>query len=202
MRSIGKGAIILAALSIVVAGVALGSKPSPPTILEAVKGYSDWKKANASPVRLTTSFDLLCRGITPEEHQSHQKANPHFERFITVYVNKLGEQAMMKGGTFPVGSVVVKEKREKEKGPVVLSTVMIKREDGYNPTCGDWEFGALNADATKTDGEGKLESCMKCHAEQSKNDYTFKTYIGAKSWSSPSGYQPLKFGRPPSSPKS
>lgn len=197
MRWIGKGAIILVAVSVAIAGIAIGSKPTVPTILEAVKGYGKWKKANTQPVRLTTGFDALCRGITPEEHQSHQKVNPHFERFITVYVNKLGEQAMMKGGTFPVGSVVMKEKREKQNGPVVLSTVMIKREKGYNPTCGDWEFAALNADATKTDGEGKLESCMKCHIEQKKNDFVFKTYVGATSWQARSGYQPLKFGGHP-----
>ena len=201
MNSFGKIGLLAGCASIAVAGAAGYWKKSEPTTLELVNGYRSWKKANPKPVRLMTSFDLLCRGISQQELDEQRGKTPHFDRHITVYVNKIGETAMMKGGAFPVGSVIVKEKSnsatplETWDGRVVLSTVMVKREKGYNPTCGDWQFAAMNADATKTDGDGKLESCMKCHMELAKKDFVFRTYIGRMETWPASGYQPKGWGK-------
>jgi hypothetical protein len=201
MRSSGKVGLLVLCAAIAFAGIASGTQQKGPTALDFVKGYKKWKKANPKPVRLMTSFDLLCRGISQKELSEQRGKTPHFDRHITVYVNTVGEKAMMKGGAFPVGSVIVKEKSnsaaplEAWDGRVVLSTVMIKREAGYNPACGDWQFAAINADATKTDGDGKLESCMKCHKEQAKKDYVFRTYINVKDTWPASGYQPMGWGK-------
>lgn len=181
--------VVTAGLAIAGVRVSL-TKKAEPDVLSLVKGYQKWTKANPKPVRLGTSLDMLCRGIMPDEMQNLRDKNPHFSRQITVYTNKIGEEAMAKGGTFPEGSVIVKEKSNSYAGVtsgVVMSTVMIKREKGYNPACGDWEFAAINAATTKTNGVGKLENCMKCHAEKSKDDYVFRTYIGAKDFD-PSGW--------------
>ena len=76
---------------------------------------------------------------------------------------------------FPVGSVVVKQKmRSADSKSVELSTVMVKRESGYNPENGDWEYAVINAEVTKTESEGKIEHCQKCHAENKQNDYVFR----------------------------
>jgi hypothetical protein len=53
---------------------------------------------------------------------------------------------------------------------------MIKREKGYNPECGDWEFFTLTADATKMTARGRLQSCMDCHVEYSESDFVTKKY--------------------------
>lgn len=193
MISVGKGVLLVATAGLAIAGVRVSlTKKAEPDVLSLIKGYRSWTKANAKPVRLATSLDALCRGIMPDEMDKLRTKNPHFSRMITVYTNKIGEEAMAKGGTFPEGSVIVKEKSNSYAGEtsgVVMSTVMIKRKKGYNPACGDWEFAAVDAAATKTNGVGKLENCMKCHAEKSKNNYVFRTYIGAKDFD-PSGWQP------------
>ena len=180
---------LVVAGSVAVFGVAVNQNQRLST-LEQVAGFHNWTKANPTPIRLATSLDMLCRGVSAEERASYQKTAIHFDRYMTVYVNPVGEKAMVKGGIFPIGSIIVKEKRETKTGPIVLSTVMIKREKGYNPACGDWEFAALNADATKTDGDGKLESCMKCHKDQAKKDFVYRTYVRAREFGSSSGYDP------------
>jgi hypothetical protein len=191
MVSLGKAALLTTCVATAVGGIAFTRKPEPMTTLDLVKDFHSWKKANPEPVRLFSSFDTLCRGISPQEIKAHESKDPHFQRVITVYVNKPGEKAMMNGGKFPIGSIVVKEKSNEVNKKVVLSTVMIKREKGYNPTCGDWQFAALNADATKTDGDGKLESCMKCHQDQAKRDFVYRTYVGQKGRAGVSGYDPF-----------
>ena len=191
MPWLGKALFLGGAVGIAVISIAV-RQDKPPTTLELVKDYANWTKANVVPIRLSTSLDMLCRGISNDERKGYQKTAIHFDRYMTVYVNPTGEKAMQKGGVFPVGSIIVKEKRDSKTGPVVLSTVMIKREKGYNPACGDWQFAALNSDATKTDGDGKLDSCMKCHKDQSKKDFVYRTYVGAREFGSSSGYDPGK----------
>lgn len=199
MTSTAKGLLILAALTTAVTGIALGTRKHEPTTLELVNDYKKWKKANPKPVLLSTSLDLLCRGVMPEEREYYQKESPHFDRYITVYVNPIGENSMMNGGAFPVGSIIVKEKEAgitmlKPDGPVLLNTVMIKREKGYNPECGDWQFAAIDGFTAKLNGDGKLESCMFCHKDQARKDFVYRTYIGANERWSPSGYNPTGWG--------
>jgi hypothetical protein len=182
MKVVGKLMFVAACGGTAITGIAVSTKPKAHTILESVKGYRTWDKANPKPVRLSTILDGLCRGVMPEEHEFYEKQNPHFDRYLTVFVNDIGKDAMMKGGTFPVGSVIVKEKQhgtitEKPNGKPIMSTVMVKREKGYNPTCGDWEFAALDATGTKTNGEGKM-------------DFVYRTYVGIKGDWNPSGYNP------------
>jgi hypothetical protein len=177
MVSFGKSVLLVACGTLAVAGVATGGGP---TTLELVKGFHGWKKANPKPVRLSSQLDLLCAPPSVAMIQAEQKKNPHLQRVISVYVNKIGEKAMEKGGTFPVGSVIVKEKTDEGTKVPVLSTVMIKRERGYNPKCGDWQFAAIDAFTTKVTMDGRVKSCMFCHVDQAKKDFVFKTYIGAK----------------------
>ena len=189
MTSVGKGAILVTSMVLAVAGSAVGFGKSEATTLESIKGFHGWKKANPTPVRLASKFDLLCAPASLAMVQAEQKKNPHFQRVITVYANKIGEKAMMMGGTFPVGSIIVKEKLDEHSMMPVLSTVMIKRKKGYNPKCGDWQFASTDAYATKVTADGKLESCMNCHKEQANKDFVFKTYVGAKGRVGASGYK-------------
>lgn len=145
-----------------------------------VRAFHGWTRVNPKPVALAYWVDLLCVGSTPEQ-AARSASNPHRQKTITVWVNPAGEQAMLKGGTFPVGSAIVKEKRVGEKGPVELSTVMLKRAKGFNPECGDWEFAVLDASGSKVTERGKLATCMSCHTEQAKLDYVFKGYVPGES---------------------
>ncbi len=83
---------------------------------------------------------------------------------------------MMKGGTFPNGSILVKEKQLEGQSSRDMATVMIKRSPGYNPKGGDWEYAVLDKAGT-IESRGKLANCMGCHADQAKSDYVFRSYL-------------------------
>jgi Cytochrome P460 len=59
-------------------------------------------------------------------------------------------------------------------------TAMVKREAGFNPESGDWEFFVVNGAGTRVQASGRLENCMACHAGQKDSDYTFRTYLPAR----------------------
>ena len=137
--------------------------------------FHRWTKLNPEPALLDSYVDELCGPGPKAIHQ--REVDPHAKTFITVWVNGTGREAMLNGKNLPVGTVIVKEKLATEKGPVTLSTAMIKREKGYSPTCGDWEFAVLDAQGSMVTKRGRLETCMMCHAEHKRNDHTFRFYL-------------------------
>ena len=78
---------------------------------EVLVSYAKWTRVNPSPIAISSRLDLLCRSLTPEEISLYRQ-DPHRTKFITVYVNPVGREAMMHQAKpkFPVGSVIVKEK--------------------------------------------------------------------------------------------
>jgi hypothetical protein len=84
-----------------------------------------------------------------------------------VFVNQVGERAMLhqKKPAFPQGSLIVKEKLpDPHSGAPELLTVMRKRERGYNPAGGDWEYLVLDGAGRQVQAQGKLQNCQSCHA--------------------------------------
>jgi hypothetical protein len=54
---------------------------------------------------------------------------------------------------------------------------MRKRESGYNPRVGDWEFSVVGADGKELQATGKLENCQGCHLGKSESDFVFRPYV-------------------------
>lgn len=57
-----------------------------------------------------------------------------------------------------------------------LYTGMLKREKGFNPACGDWEFFTMSGDAQAVTARGRIESCMDCHKRYPQSDFVTKRY--------------------------
>lgn len=129
--------------------------------------------------------------------------NPHVPRLFKIYVNPVGKAAFVSTNrkAFPVGSIIVKEKyvaparggtawgfRKLPKGakPELL-TVMIKREKGFDPANGDWEYQVASGDAKKSNTKG-LEHCAKCHHSLADQDYVFERHSGISSEAFNRGY--------------
>ena len=56
---------------------------------------------------------------------------------------------------FPQGSMIVKEKlSSREDQTPELLTAMVKREEGYNPGSGDWEYLVLDGSVSKIEKRG------------------------------------------------
>ena len=92
-----------------------------------------------------------------------------------VFVNELASKSIKtQSKPFPEGSIIVREKPSKsgDKDPEVLA-VMIKRESGFNPDGGDWQFLLINGPRTKVKLNQKTGQCLDCHSTQAKTDYVY-----------------------------
>lgn len=157
--------------------------PEQPAQVKEIQGYRDWTKVNPQPVPIVSRqvSNLCSMQVNLKDNTIYDaESSPHANRLITVYVNELGRRAMLTElkPTFAVGSVIVKEKLspQKQDEPELL-TVMIKREPGFNPEVGDWEFMATNGAGTEVGMRGKLESCQVCHVPLKKTDFVSRVYL-------------------------
>ena len=139
-----------------------------------IAGYKQWTRVNPDPLMVSAQAAQLCAFAL-------QAAGPHGpDKFITVYVNDIGRHAMMeeKEPHFPQGSVIVKEKLTTSQSTTPeLLTVMIKRERGYNPESGDWEYMVVDGTGKNVQARGKLENCQTCHLMDKDTDYVSRKYL-------------------------
>lgn|SRR5687767_4702087 len=146
-----------------------------------LKDTKVWNKVNAEPYRISVAVDLLCGMPNAKAYEPYRKENPHAASFITVYVNNTGRDAMFakEVQTFPQGSMIVKEKigtRFEGSKPLVY-TIMRKREPGFNPDLGDWEFAVVGPNGKDIQGRGKLANCQSCHKPKRDSDFVFRSYV-------------------------
>ncbi len=183
-------AVVALIAALVPAGVTLRAaafgqreqKPGGAPPLSDVANYRKWTCANPEPTKMQSRFALLCIGPTADQI-ARERRNPHVEKWARVYVNDKGAKPFLKevNPTFPVGTIVVKEKLPAENAakPELL-TVMVKREKGYDPKFGDWEYAVLGGDARTVQARGRLNHCRECHAERARNGYLFRWYRQVK----------------------
>ncbi len=100
----------------------------------------------------------------------------HTSSFGFAYANDIGRGSMLskKAVTFPMGSIIVREKllTPSAPSPEVL-VVMIKREKNFNPRANDWEFLTVSGDMKKIEKREKEGKCRQCHASEAKHDFVF-----------------------------
>lgn len=138
------------------------------------------------PFEMDLAIASLCRAPLPKETP---EINPHLNHYVHVYVTPGGEQKIRtNAGTYPTGTLIIKEKfpgmlqvrklkDDAKSAAPELFTAMLKREAGYHPDCGDWEFLVFSGDLTSIIARGKLESCVDCHQAYDKTDYVVRNYI-------------------------
>lgn len=140
--------------------------------LRVLSKYRTWTLVNPGPVKMEPAVAQLCAAVIRE--------NPHRDKFISVYVNEIGKRAMMTQlhPEFPKGSMIVKEKLgSKDSQSPELLTAMIKREKGYNPESGDWEYLVLDGTASNLTKRGRLINCSGCHFAYETTDYVTRLYL-------------------------
>ena len=145
----------------------------PDDVKNGLSSYMHWEKANERLAPMDPAVAILCSAPAPRAPN-----DPHAKYYVSVFVNKTGIDAMKKEvpGPFPIGSMIVKQKLRDKKSQPELLTMMVKREVGYNPKVGDWEFVVASGDGNVVFGRGKLEQCQGCHASMAKQDYVYRTY--------------------------
>lgn len=153
-------------------------------LIQFVQQRTNAVRITKVPYQMEQFVMIRCIGPSPEEIRVTQKekslgiSDPHIKKFVHVYVSLSGEFAMRtRDGVFPEGAIVLKEKFSDATGTnTELFTGMIKREPGYNPECGDWEFFTLPGDASRISERGKIQNCMDCHVEYKDQDFVTKSY--------------------------
>ena len=165
--------------------------PADKSLLTFAQQRTNAVRITDRPMRMSPISAAACY-IPPTQLRVCQKqqANPAFPKdphvakdysvakYIHVFVSPQGASAMLTNfAVFPRGTIVLKEKFDDPEGKhTELFTGMIKREAGYNPDCGDWEFFTLSANAKKITARGKIESCITCHREFPESDFVTKDY--------------------------
>jgi hypothetical protein len=137
------------------------------------------------PVALELILD--CASASPDKIQQQKELEkqygPHAKAFIVVRVNPTGLAQFQAGQPVPVGTVVIKEKHlDYAPGtPPSAVAAMIKREPGYDPEHGDWEYAyeQLKPENERKLERGKMESCIECHKGTKSTDYLFRPYLKA-----------------------
>lgn len=152
--------------------------PQPSIDVSDLNNRTKWYKVNQVPYSISQQVNELC--AAPNRIATRQSKNPHDRKAITVYVNKIGTEAMMsaKSMLFPTGAVIVKKKidRRSRDEAGLLYTVMIKQQLDFNPKVGGWEFAVVSGNPPQLQSRGDLASCMECHIQQKQADYVFRTY--------------------------
>jgi hypothetical protein len=156
------------------------ASPAAPRLSEvSVKGYRQWTRVNSQPHWVFSELAALCRALTPQE-QAALDRDPHRDKFVVVYVNEVARQAMLhqKSPRFPPGSLIVKEKLAAlDSTTPELLTVMHKRQNGYNPQGGSWEYLVLDGTGTRVQAKGVLQNCQSCHLQWKQTDYVSRAYL-------------------------
>jgi hypothetical protein len=164
-----------------IAGTSRAGNLSADNQVREIAGYKAWTKINNVPLLMPARVSTACAvALPPGAVNSNSAANPHRDKYFTVYVNDVGREAMLnqKSPNFTAGSVIVKEKLSSADSQTPeLLTVMIKHKAGFNPASGDWEYMVLDGAGAKVEGRGNLENCQACHVANQKTDYVFRTYL-------------------------
>jgi hypothetical protein len=159
-------------------GYAIVGRSSPSveeSDLASLAKYRQWTLVNPTPQLMEPLAAASCAMIP-----GRQEPSPHLHKYISVFVNSEGREAMMtrQQPRFPIGSMIVKEKLgSRDSTDPELLTAMIKREPGYNPEGGDWEYLVLDGTASKIVERGKLTQCSSCHRPYEYNDFVTRTYL-------------------------
>ncbi|MCM3872374.1 MAG: cytochrome P460 family protein [Pyrinomonadaceae bacterium] len=145
------------------------------TLHAKILKYKTWMLVNSEPVRMDSLVAAMCAPVRS------RPATPHENKYIRVYVNDIGQEAMLKAKNpkFPVGTIVIKEKLpDKQSQTPEFFTIMLKREAGYDTGTGDWQYLIMGAARAKLEKPADLESCQSCHSAWAvKSDFVSRTYL-------------------------
>jgi hypothetical protein len=151
----------------------------PPAGAELVAGYKGWARVNPQPAVFHSQLAFQCAAPTADQLR-RERENLHLNKFIIVYVNDAGRRAMLEElrPRFPRGTLIVKEKLPaRDSSEPELLTAMYKREAGYDPEGGDWEYMVLDGQGKEVRARGKLESCRACHQAAAETDFISRNYL-------------------------
>lgn len=167
------GVFLLALLT----GCHASQPPEPPKLPEPAD-FANWPSVTEKPVQIGPALWRYCRGPTPEETKAQEvaakRSGPHANYSIVVRVSPDAITAFREGKPLPVGATVIKEKYATKT--MEAYGVMIKREPGYNPDAGDWEYAYVRLAGDREVTRGRMAECIGCHEAARGTDFLYRVY--------------------------
>ena len=155
-----------------------------PAVEDVAQNYMQLQLVTKEPVLVDPQLAMLCVGVNQHlVDDAKKRAGPHAHTAVRIFMNDSAATAFRESAaTYPVGSVIVKEKQGLEYRVDTAVTEgsaktrdgvggMIKRAPGYDPTDGDWEYFYFE-DAAKIE-RGTIRTCVECHRGAAARDYVF-----------------------------
>jgi hypothetical protein len=171
-----------------------------PDVKQVARTFRQLRLVTKTPVEVDQHFAMLCIGVQQfHVEESRKRAGPHALTAIRIYMNDLAHDAFVnRTAIYPVGSVIVKEKRGLEYvvGEYVVGRPsqskattpdgvggMIKRARGYDPDHGDWEYFYFEDDSKIE--SGRIANCVQCHQSAGATDHVFGDWARKNSAAQP-----------------
>ena len=178
IRTLAATVAILMAYSLAGAGPPEPSNPPHDRSESAPAGidYSGWPTLTPEPIRVLSRAFVMC--APPME--AHNPHNANLDGAIKVFANPAAHAHLVgkRPGALPVGATVVKEKLAGAKADrLVAYAAMVKREAGYDPKHGNWEYVFVESGGRGEVQRGKLANCIACHSGMASQDYLFRPYL-------------------------
>jgi hypothetical protein len=149
-----------------------------PDVLQVAKIYRTLRSMTEKPVFVDPGLAARCSPATQAQVDAARKiSGPHAQTAVSIFMNDLAADTFGKTKPiYPVGSIIVKEKKALGYSASDGVGGMIKRSPGYDSAHGDWEYFYF-ADANKVES-GKMKSCIECHIGAAGKDYVFGGWAG------------------------
>lgn len=173
--------LAIAGLFAVGFGVAAATPAAAPNPAEGID-YAKFTAVNEKPIQVEMRLLTLC-SVRVGEKEIKDTFGPHLGGGVKYFLNAEAEKAVKADpkAAMPVGAIIVKEKLKLADGKATKLTAygaMVKREKGYDPEHGDWEYVYADlSGATPKIERGKIESCARCHAIAKERDYLYRTNL-------------------------
>jgi hypothetical protein len=164
--------------------LAVRVSPRKCMVEEIARGYTSLDLMTNEPVLVDPELAMLCVGVSQQHvDDPRERSGPHAHTSIRIYMNDIASAAFRRSvKTYPIGSVIVKEKQGLAYNTRAVSGQhdsrttdgvggMIKRAPGYDPDHGDWEYFYFEAPSRIE--HGTITSCIECHRGASASDYVF-----------------------------
>jgi hypothetical protein len=149
--------------------------------------YKQLTLMTPEPIRVDPGVALMCSPPNWRYIETAQEIyGPHTNCKVNIYMNGLANSVDGIGQLYPIGAVVVKEKRfqqllvendgkwerQLERNGGVAG--MLKRDSDYDPEHQNWEYFFLAPNGTLE--SGRLQSCIVCHSQAKNTDYVFRAW--------------------------
>jgi hypothetical protein len=154
---------------------AIAAAPADAELLEYIKGRSTLQRV--TPMQVDMAAEVASRCNIDAVLKDNHVENPHSKARFHTYANDPAVLPIFDPwGKFPTASLLLNEKFSND-GKTQLFTGMWKREEGYFPEMGDWEFFTADASADKIIERGKMPKCAGCHAKMVQGDHVARDYM-------------------------